>query len=58
MFIGIRTMRQFRLDITNRIVTEIADQASMKLGQALGLGYLEALQVILDKLLTLPLYCL
>ena len=34
-------MRQFRLDITNRVVTEIADQATMKLGQAFGLGNLE-----------------
>ena len=46
MFIGIGTMCQFRLDITNRVITEIADQTTMKLGQAFGFGNLEGVQII------------
>ena len=49
MLIGVGTVREFWFDVTDRIVTEVTDQAAMKLGQAIGLGNLEGIQVILDK---------
>ena len=49
MLIRIGTVREFWFDVTDRIVTEVTDQAAMKLGQAIGLGNLEGMQVILDK---------
>ena len=49
VLVGIRTLRKLRLDVTNRIVAEITDQPAMKLGQALGFGHAEAIEILFDK---------
>ena len=49
MSIRIGAVREFGFNVADRIVAEVTNQAAMKLGQAIGLGDLEGMQVVLDK---------
>jgi len=50
VFVWIRAIGQLWLDIADRIITKVTDQAAVEFGQALGLGNLEKIQVVFDKL--------